>query len=76
MPLDMVKRAADGFYKRCLACVEAKGGHFKHMLKRKNAPLLEYDAVEKEHLVKTHRADLEVRAEDWEGEEAPEDQSE
>ena len=41
MPLHMVQKAVDGFYKRVCLCLEAGGGHFKHMLGRTGMPLLE-----------------------------------
>ena len=68
MPLDMVKKAVDGFYKRCCMCVEAKGSHFKHMLARKDVPLLEYDLLQENMIDNAEIEQLEVQAEDWEEE--------
>ena len=35
LPMDMVKKAIDGFYKRAWLVVKVEGKHFKHMLKKK-----------------------------------------
>ena len=40
MPLEMIRRGVDGFYKRVALCVEAEGRQFKHMLQRKNLPVV------------------------------------
>ena len=38
LPLESVRKAIDGFYKRCYLAVQAQGKHFQHMLKRKDLP--------------------------------------
>ena len=38
LPLDFVRKAVDGWYKRVSLCVEEKGMQFKHRIKSQNAP--------------------------------------
>ena len=38
MPLDGIRSAIDGFYKRVCLCVEAEGRAFKHMMSRTVEP--------------------------------------
>ena len=76
LPMDMVRRAVDNFYKRCCLCVLAEGRHFKHMMKRKDIPLLEYDLVEANPIDSAEIDALEVQREDWEGEGAADESDE
>ena len=49
MPLRMAQKAVGGLYARVCLRLEARGGHFKHMLGRTGMPLWEYDVVAANH---------------------------
>ena len=48
-PLHMARKAVGGFYRRVCLRLEARGGHFKHMLGRTGTPLWGYDVVAANH---------------------------
>ena len=49
-PFEMGQKVVDGFYERCMLCVEANGSHFKQMHESRHVPFLENDAEEGGHM--------------------------